>query len=345
MSSFLSSTEREALLRELHLEKERRFAYRINTILLLDDGLSYSEISRVLFLDDSTIGRYLKKYKQGGLEGLLELHHIGRSCKLSLADLASLKQHLSVSFYRCTKEIVDHVLTEYKISYSTRGMHHLLIRLGFVYKKTKAIPGKADPEAQERFVALYDYLMENKAEDDPVYFIDGVHPQHNAHPAFGWILKGKDKQILTNTGRKRVNINGALNIETLDVVTRVDDTINADSTVALFAGIEQKHLDAKNIYVICDNAGYNFGKKVRYYEANSKIKVIYLPSYSPNLNPIERLWKFFKKKVANNRYYENYKEFRKACIDFFKNLELYERDLDSLLTDNFEIVRPTNLVV
>ncbi len=60
-------------------------------------------------------------------------------------------------------------------------------------------------------------------------------------------------------------------------------------------------------------------------------------SYAPNLNLIERLWKFFKKKILYNRYYESFEEFRNACEDFFSNPGRYQGDLRSLLTENFAI--------
>lgn len=340
MESFLSHLERAALLSEHRLENERRFADRIKTILLLDDGREFEEISEILFLDDATLRRYFKLYQDGGLEGLLELHYEGKKCQLTELQQSELISHLEKNLHTSTREVVKYTAKRYGISYSTRGMHDLLTRLGFVYKKTKALPGKSDPEKQEEFLAMYEYLMEHKSDDDPVYFIDGVHAQHNSHPSSGWILRGKEQHIATNTGRKRVNINGALNAETHEVIFRTDESINAQSTTALFAGIEQQHQDAKSIYVILDNAGYYRNRSVTYYVANSKIKLLFLPPYSPNLNLIERLWKFFKKKVASNKYYERFDDFRKATLAFFRRLPDYESELDSLLTDNFQIIRP-----
>ena len=340
MSEFLSEAERKELLSEHRLERDSRYSDRIKAVLLLDDGLSYVEISRVLFLDESSIRRYRKLYESGGIEELLLANWQGAKRKLSEIQERELFEHLNEKLYPTTKSIVGYVYSNYGVSYTLRGMCYVLTRLGFVYKKTKALPGKADPEAQERFVALYEALMEQKADDDPVYFIDGVHAQHNSHPSNGWILRGKEHHIPTNTGRQRVNINGALNAETLAVHVWEDESINAQSTTALLATLEQQHQDAETIYVILDNAGYYRNQQVSYYVDHSKIKLLFLPPYSPNLNLIERLWKFFKKKVANNRYYEKFVDFKKAALAFFRHLPKYEEELESLLVDNFEIVRP-----
>jgi len=64
-----------------------------------------------------------------------------------------------------------------------------------------------------------------------------------------------------------------------------------------------------------------------------------LPAYSPNLNIIERLWRFFKKNITYNKYYEKFAVFKSACLNFFKNIENYKLELQSLMTDNFELIQ------
>ena len=98
------------------------------------------------------------------------------------------------------------------------------------------------------------------------------------------------------------------------------------------------HLVATWIYVICDNARYYRSKAVQAYLKTSRIKLVFLPPYAPNLNLIERLWKFFKKQVLYNRYYETFAEFKAACEAFFSNPSQYEVQLRSLLTENFAII-------
>ena len=192
-------------------------------------------------------------------------------------------------------------------------MTALLHRLGYVYKKPKLVPGKADPQAQEAFLAEYEQIKRDKGEADPVYFVDAVHPQHNPVIACGWIKRGEEREVRSNTGRRRVNINGAIDLERLEPVVRFDETINTDSTIALFQQLEELNLAATWIYVICDNARYYRSKAVKEYLKDSRIKPVFLPPYAPNLNLIERLWKFFKKKVLYNRYYETFEEFKAAC--------------------------------
>ena len=98
-----------------------------------------------------------------------------------------------------------------------------------------------------------------------------------------------------------MNINGAIDVKTLQWSVDLPESVNAQSTISLFRKIEQKHPSAPKIYIIADNARYYRSKMVRGYLSRSKIEAIFLPAYSPNLNYIERFWKYFKKKVLNNQ--------------------------------------------
>lgn len=334
----LSSKEIEELKLAHRLERERRGADRIKAILLLDKGMSYAEVSRILLLDDETIRRYEARYRWGGVRGLLEEDYKGSEGKLLYLQEEELKRHLSEKTYLTTEPIVEYVFERYGVRYSMSGMQALLHRLGFVYKKAKGVPGKANRFKQEVFLETYAELKAKKGLKDRIYFLDGVHPQHNTLLSYGWILKGTDCEVKTNTGRKRLNLSGALELESCEVVIRSEEALNGRATIELFKTLEAKHPEAETIYVISDNASYYQSQEVLVYLETSRVKRIPLPTYSPNLNPIERLWKFFKKKVLYNRYYEKFPEFKKACLDFFETLDQHKPELRSLLTENFQLV-------
>jgi len=134
-----------------------------------------------------------------------------------------------------------------------------------------------------------------------------------------------------------LNINGVINIETLEPTTGFYDMINADSTIDLFSKVEAKHPNAKMIYIIVDNARYYRSRLLKKHVKGTKIKLIFLPPYSPNLNLIERYWKFFKRKVLNDRYYETFAEFKLACEIFFRKQKKCLPELQTLLAENFQI--------
>jgi transposase len=338
LKGFLKPGER-VVLREAHLiARKKKTADRIKTISMLDLGFTYSEISSALFLDDSTLRRYYKEFLDSGLDGLLEDNHKPYNGKMDEEQEKILTKAIKENFYHSSVEIVVLIKELFGIDYSPQGLVHTLKRLGFSYKKTKLVPSKADPEKQLDFLAKYNEIKSNLSEKDKIYFLDGVHQLHNAQAGYCWIYKGTEKEVKANTGRNRININGALNVDDKELIFRDDETINAQSTINLLTEIEEKNPDAEKIYLIVDNARYYRNRAVSDHLNGSKIELIFLPPYSPNLNLIERLWKFFKKKVVQDKYYETYDIFRNVCLNFFRNIGEFRSELDSLITENFHII-------
>lgn len=213
-----------------------------------------------------------------------------------------------------------------------------LHRLGFSYKKTKHVPSKANKEKQEEFLESYKKLRKELKQTEKIYFMDGVHPTHNSMPAYAWIKTGADKEIKSNTGRQQININGVYSPDDQEIIIRDDASINSTSTFELLKQIESKHPELTKIYIVRDNARYYVSKEVQAHVSTSRIEFVPLPSYSPNLNLIERLWKLMKKKVMYNKYYPDFEGFKNAIYDFFETGPLIYRDeIKSLLTENFHI--------
>lgn len=341
MLDYTLSADKLDELRAAHRStRDKREADRIKAVVLLAGGWTAEAVAEALLVDSNTVRNHFKCYRQGGIDALrlIGTGVGGSACMLDAVQLVGLDAHLQKNVYLSAKAVARRVKETYGVPYTASGMTAVLHRSGYVYKKPKLVPGKADRQAQERFLADYDNLMGNKGKDDPVYFMDAVHPQHNPVLACGWIKRGEEREIRSNTGRRRLNINGAIDLERLEPVVRFDDTINGESTIALFKQLEALHLATAWIYVICDNARYYRSKAVQEYLKNARIKLVFLPPYAPNLNLIERLWKFFKKTILYNRYYETFDEFRAACENFFSDPRKYHRELRSLLTANFAIV-------
>lgn len=334
----LTPEESKALKQAHRLCKDKRAADRIKAIYLLGDGWCTEDVVKVLLLDEETLRNYVKRYKQGKIDELLANHYRGSETKLSEEQIIELNEHLEKNTYLRVEGIVEYVKEAYDISYTVSGMTDLLHRLDFTYKKSKLVPAKADKKKQEDFLGQLTNLQESKGDKDPILYMDGVHPQHNTMLAYGWIKKGKENIIKSNTGRQRININGALNAETHNVIVREDASINATSTIDLLKKIETAYPEASHIYVVCDNAKYYRSKLVTQFLETSRVKLVFLPPYSPNLNLIERLWKFMKKKVLYNQYYEKFDEFKEATLGFFENIEQHKAELESLLTNNFRVL-------
>ena len=334
MGQFLTSPQRKELLSELRLERSRKYADRIRVILLLDDGESTIDIARFLFMDEGSVRNYRRRYKDGGLERLVNDHYVGRKSFLTEEQQILLMLELESKIYPTTKSVIRYIKSEFDVTYTVGGVTDLLHQLGFSYKKPKGVPGKANADAQKKFVKQYNAVKAH----GPVYFADSTHPMLNPVLSSGWIKKGEDFEVKTNSGRQRVNINGAIEINSLDVIARSCITVNRYSMCDLLRAIRAKNPDEEKIYLVLDNAPYNRSRVVRDLAKELGISILYLPPYSPNLNPIERLWKFVKQKIMANNYFPDLETFRKEIMLFMRGIRKHRRELSTLITDNFQIL-------
>jgi len=333
--------EQKAQIIKLHRQcKERKFADRLKAILLLDDGYSCIEVGRILLLDDDTIRTYQNHYINYGAEDLIKNNNKGTLPILTREQIDLLDKHLVKNTYADSKGIVAWIEEKFKVHYTTSGINALLKRMNFVYKKPVLVPCKADVAKQEQFIEQYKELKNNLTENDQIYFVDGVHPQHNTISNCGWIKKGQTKHLKTNNGRQRTNINGALNIETKDVFYVEDDRINSQTVIALLTVLLKNQIKG-NLYIIQDNAKYYHSQVVKdFLKENPRIIFKFLPPYSPNLNIIERLWHILKKNVVYSKFYLKFCDFQNAVNLFFKKKVWLYDEYKNILNDNFQIIKP-----
>jgi transposase len=335
----LSKTEREDLKAQHKKERDKRICDRIKAVLLFDEGWSYQQIAHALLLSDEAVRQHVLDFQE---HRKLKPENGGSSSKLNSQQTDALLVHLQRHTYLFVKDIVAYVKVSFGVEYTVPGMTSWLHQHAFSYKKPAVVPGKANSEAQNQWIREYEDLKRALPQNETICFIDGVHPTHNTKPAYGWIQKGKRKEIPTNTGRQRLNLSGAIDIITKRVLIHEDIALNASSTISFLKSFERAYPDMNKIHVFCDNARYYKNKDVAAYLRHSKIEMHFLPSYSPNLNPIERLWKLLNEKILYNKYYEKFSEFKEAVLGFLKSLLDPPLELAQLLTsrisDSFQTV-------
>src|SRR5258708_28412053 len=228
MKNFLTSEERANLKAQQRRVYDGRIRDRIKAVLLSDDGWTQHMIAKALLLDDQTVGNYLKDYKESGK---LKHESGGSTGKLTAHEAKELEIYLETTLYMHIHEICAYVEETYGKSYTVPGLQSWMHNHGFVYKNPKGIPAKASLEAQEKFIAEYENLMNTTPEDEPILFGDSVHPTQATKLSRGWIKKGKDQYVPTTGARTRVNIAGAINLTTLEVMTRDYDKINSENII------------------------------------------------------------------------------------------------------------------
>ena len=318
----------------------------VTALLMLDQGHPAAVVAQALGLDESTGYRYEQAYHLKGLGGYLKTEQPGYWGRLTRAQLAGLCREWDRTLYTDCRAMAAWLATTYAVRYSVSGLTDLLHRLGYADKLTTAVPCQADAAVQTAFVAdtLVPLLAQAEAGEAVVYFADAAHPTHNTRATHVWTQTGKERPLLTVSGRERVNLNAALNAHCPTQV-HVDETacVNAQSARRLYEQLLAAHPEGP-IYVVCDNARYYKNKELSAWLADKRLVQVFLPPYSPNLNLMERRWKFLRQKIIDTAFYRTKGQFKTAVLNFFNRLDEFGPELASLLTRKFHIIdaQPTS---
>ena len=318
-----------------------RVTRRANALVLLDDGWSCQDVADALLLNDDTIRSWHKLFEQRGIEGLTSFDVGGSARFLSAAQEDALKVFVSTRLPRSTRQVGAWIEQEFGLVYESRsGLIALLHRLGLEYHKPRVIPRKLDEEKQKAFIANYEKVLNSLPDDEAVLFADAVHPTHAARPAGCW---APNLAIEQTSGRQRINIHGAVDLETGQTRMIEVETVDAASTIRLLESIEAFYPMLVLIHVFLDNARYHHAKIVREWLAQPgrRIKLHFIPPYCPHLSPIERLWGVMHKHVTHNKSYPTCAQFADATLGFLR--EKVPRNWAHLcdsVTDNFRIINP-----
>lgn len=322
-------------------ERDRRLADRIQCIIVFAEGMVLHAVRKVMFVGVKTLKKWIETFRTQGLEGLLTWDYGGQSGRLTDAQWADVEQELDTNFYRRAHEVAAFVRQQFGVEYSDRGMQALLRRKGYRHIKTRLVPGKVDAakqQEQREFLQEYKALKDELGPNDRVYHVDGVHPTHNVKNTYVWTKKGTRRRIKSHTGRKRYNLLGAYCPDDREYVdVRGTDNVNANTLQTLIDTIRTRHPEAERIILILDNARYNHARLVKEHIKGTVVELKHLPSSSPNLNLIERLWRFLKDKVMT-AYHESFDQFVDAIGAVLDNLDAYTDELQDLMTEKFEIL-------
>ena len=322
-----------------------RLARRANALLLLDGGMSCEAAARVLFIDDDTIRSWYQQYQEDGIEGLANFGHEGGTCRLTIEQQDKLKSWVAATLPRTTREVGAWIAREYGIDYQTRsGLIALLHRLDMEHRKPQAISRKLDPAKQAAFIKGYEALMNRIEADEAVVFADAVHPTHAVRPVGCWGPKDVAVAVEQTSGRDRLNIHGAIDLETGQTVMKDVLTVDALSTIMLLTAIEAMYPGMRFVHVFLDNARYHHAKLVQTWLARPecRIRLHFVPVYCPHLNPIERLWGLMHRHITHNKCYGTFREFSAAMLTFLRtDVPRNWHDYCDQVSDNFRVIDPT----
>jgi transposase len=339
----LSDSTRQEIVKEIQQQRERKVADRLRVVLYKAAGQTNQAIAALLQMSRTQVKKVLSRYVSAGMSALLAAdHYQGSVRKLTESQQQALKVELKTHIYVTAQQVVAWIEQQWQVTYAVSGVQKLLKRLGFTYKKNRLVPSQADPALQQQFVQWYAGLCARLGPNDRIYFGDAAHFKHNAEAGYAWSPSGEPFLIPSNSGRQRYNVLGAYAPRQHEcVVLLTADNITQATLVEFLALLRKHHQNPGKLYLLLDNARYNYTQAVTEAARLHHISLDYLPPYSPNLNPIERLWKFVRKHFFKDKYRRTFADFCLQLQKFFANLDPYRQQLASLITDRFELIPPS----
>ena len=339
-----SEAEKQTLNYERFNHPHPRVQLKMEVLWLKSQEVPHGEISRLAGVSSTTVTTYLNEYKNGGMEAIKTINF--NRPKSELCEYQStLEAYFKENPPASVKEAMKEIETLTGIRRSPNRIRVYMHYLGLKFRKVGMIPAKADAEKQEEFKnnELEPKLAEAKDGKRAVFFVDAAHFVLN--PFLGMLWCFVRIFIRAPAGRQRFNVLGALNAITHELVMVTNDTYITASTVCeLLLKISEMQFQIP-ITLILDNARYQKCRLVADYAKSLNIELLYLPAYSPNLNLIERLWKFVKRKCLYSKYHENFKDFKQAISTCLAQTHtVYKKELDSLLTLKFQSFKESKIV-
>jgi transposase len=219
-----------------------------------------------------------------------------------------------------------------------------LKKIGMKYRRCGLMPGKANDENQQQIQQefhdqqLQPLLKEAEQGNRIILFVDAVHFVMGAFLGLLWCFT---RLLLPSAcGRQRYNLLAAYNPFTYDILTITNETyinqqvfcLRLEKIALFYANTDQ------TITLVLDNARYQKSRMVAEKADKLKIELLYLPPYSPNLNLIERLWRFIKQQVLYSQYYEKFENFKHSidsCVVMLNTT--FKSKIQSLMTLRFQL--------
>jgi transposase len=339
-----TSDDRRALAHDRYHHPDPRVQRKMEVLWLKSHGLNHDDIAADADVSRRTVQRYLDEYLEGGLSRL-------RCCRWHQPQSALVEPEVSLeeSFLkhppRSAKQARAIIAPQTGIHRGLSQVRHFLKdRLGFRWRQTGAIPVPPKKTVAEHAREQATFLQEKleprlkqaRQGRSQVFFVDAA-PFVFA-PFLGCLWCAARRFVRAASGRKRSNVLGALDAVTHRLIRVTNhDSINAESVCVLLRAVAEAGVGLP-ITLVLDNARYQKCAVVQALAESLKIELLYLPGYSPNLNLIERLWRFVRKESLNSTDYEAFEQFTTAideCLDGLSTT--HKREMETLMTHKFQM--------
>lgn len=311
---------------------------RAAIILMATYYVAYGKIAEILGISRNTVTNTLVMFNSGGFERLAKWRE-GDADDEVLAFDTLMHDVWAKHPPRTVKEAAAQLEEVTGVRRGLTAVRKYLRRLGFKRRKAGSVPGKADPERQRLFIR--DVIEPNMAASQDsshvVYFMDAAHFVFGAFLGYVWCLARIF--VPTAPGRQRYNVLGAVDVIGGSLLTVSNTTfVNAVTVCEMLAKMAEANV-GRTVTVFLDNARYQHCSLVIGKAKELGIELAFLPPYSPNLNLIERFWKYVKKTCLANRAFADFEQFRAAIDNCIKDaFAEHAGELKTFLAPNFQII-------
>jgi len=329
----LTPADRRDLLDHVRRSPEPEVRLRSHILLLLADGHPWATIAAVLFCSTSTISRWQQRFEKDGADAVFGQPR-GRKrsgvylwAALVVRWVLTLSPtHFGFARSRWSCEAVVVVLREdYRVTAGRETVRLWLLDAGLVWRRPRPTIRPTDPDREKKLRALR-ALLHGLPADETAVFMDEVDVNLNPKVGCQWMRQGEQAAVETPGNNQKRYLAGSIHWRSGRVIL-TEGKPKEGRGAALFC----RHLDDlrrafrhyKVIHVVCDNAGTHTAegsKLVRAYleEWGHRVKVHYLPKYSPDTNPIERVWWRLHEAVTRNHRCQTMDELLDLTFDWFE---------------------------
>jgi len=336
-----TSEEIEILNKYRDKENNTRLKVRFIALIFLALKSDISLIASALGKTVITIENWYFQYVSEGIESLDCFNYKQKQSFLNFFQINQIIIYVKFENPGTLEQTKTYIKEKFGVEYSIEGVRKLLKKHGIKLIHPKIHPGSPPTvEEQQAFIEKYNEQKQTDPPGSVRLFGDAMHLLHQNIPGQCWGDPEFPPVMGTNTGRKRLNILGVYNPDTCSFLHLTgEENCNADRVVEFLKIIVKTNSCAPKITLWLDNARYFHSAKVRaWLKDNSLIQINFFPAYAPNLNLIERFWKYAKEQLVKNKYYNKYKIFRAKVFQFLNNVNDHIDKLKTLMVEKFQII-------
>lgn len=315
--------EKEVLVNLYKYGSNVKESIRSHAVLLIKEGHTKAEVAKLFFVDEETIRKWVKEWRTNS--ELEDKPRSGRPRKITKEiekEMCNLvdknnpeKEGMHASTWDC-RELRIWLKDKYEIQLTSERIRKILKKNGFNYRKINYKFTKADETKQREFLEDFKDLHQNM--EGTLIFQDEMSSK--LHPNKGYIWTREKKPVIeTECSHEKTYLVGGVSPDDGETYTVANKKFNSvvfiEFLTLLLASING------DIFLVLDNHSCHNSKVVRkFLENNPRINMVFLPQYSPDLNPKENFWNYIRKKFLNNKVFKTAEDMARGVVSFIKNI-------------------------